>query len=213
MVFASDETTLDFTANPGARMTTETIEQIDPAKTALLVMDYQQGILGRLPDTDALLARAQETIELLRSRGATIGYVRVGFADGEVPAGRMGKLVTPEVLPMLHADAPGTQIDDRIAPRAGDIVVRKVRVGPFGTTDLHAQLQAKGIDTLILAGLTTSGVVLSAVRDGHDRDYRLIVVADLTADPEPDLHEFLINRIIPRQADVTTTAALPDLLK
>jgi nicotinamidase-related amidase len=69
----------------------------------------------------------------------------------------------------------------------GDIVVRKVRVGPFGTTDLHDQPQARGIDTLLLAGLTSSGVVLSAVRDGHDRDYRLIVVSDLTADPEPDM--------------------------
>jgi nicotinamidase-related amidase len=107
----------------------------------------------------------------------------------------MGTLVTPEVLPMLRADAPGTQIHDQVAPRDGDIVVRKVRVGPLGTTDLHSQLQAKGIDTLILAGLSTSGVVLSAVRDGHDRDYRLIVVSDLTADPEPDLHEFLINRL------------------
>ena len=91
-------------------------------------------------------------------------------------------------------------------------MVRKVRVGPFGTTDLHQQLQARGIDTLILAGLSTSGVVLSAVRDGHDRDYRLIVVSDLTADPEPDLHEFLINRIIPRQAEVIVASDLPGLL-
>ena len=193
-------------------MTAETIERITPARTALLVMDYQHGVLGRLPDAEALLTRAQETIELLRSRGVTIGYVRVAFADGEKPGGRMGTLITPETLSMFHADAPGTQIHDRIAPRDGDIVVRKVRVGPFGTTDLHQQLQARGIDTLILAGLSTSGVVLSAVRDGHDRDYRLIVVSDLTADPAPDLHEFLISRIIPRQADVITAADLPSLL-
>jgi nicotinamidase-related amidase len=193
-------------------MTTQTIQPIVPATTALLVMDYQHGTLGRLPDADALLTRAQETIELLRSRGVTIGYVRVGFADGEKPGGRMGTLVTPEILPMLHADAPGTQIHDRVAPHDGDIVVRKVRVGPFGTTDLHSQLQARGIDTLILAGLSTSGVVLSAVRDGHDRDYRLVVVSDLTADPEPDVHEFLIGRVISKQADVVTAADLPGLL-
>jgi nicotinamidase-related amidase len=193
-------------------MTTQTIQPIVPATTALLVMDYQHGTLGRLPDADALLTRAQETIELLRSRGVTIGYVRVGFADGEKPGGRMGTLVTPEILPMLHADAPGTQIHDRVAPHDGDIVVRKVRVGPFGTTDLHSQLQARGIDTLILAGLSTSGVVLSAVRDGHDRDYRLVVVSDLTADPEPDVHEFLIGRVISKQAGVVTAADLPGLL-
>lgn len=193
-------------------MTAPAIERIDPARTALLVMDYQHGTLGRLPEADALLTRAQETIALLRSRGVTIGYVRVGFADGEQPGGRMGKLITPEVLPILHADAPATQIHDRIAPQDGDIVVRKVRVGPFGTTDLDEQLKARGIDTLLLAGLTTSGVVLSAVRDGHDRDYRLIVVSDLTADPEPDLQQFLISRVIPRQADVIAAADLPSLL-
>ena len=109
---------------------------------------------------------------------------------------------------MFHADAPATQVHDRIAPQDGDIVVRKTRVGPFGTTDLDEQLRARGIDTLILAGISTSGVSLSAVRDGHDRDYRLIVVSDLCADPEPELHAFLIERIFPRQAEVITSEEL-----
>lgn len=87
-------------------------------------------------------------------------------------------------------------------------MVRKTRVGPFGTTDLDAQLRDRGVDTLLLAGISTSGVVLSAVRDGHDRDYRLIVISDLCADPEPDIHEFLVQRIFPRQAEVIDRAAL-----
>lgn len=193
-------------------MTAETIERIEPARTALLVMDYQQGIVGQLPEADALLARARETIELVRGRGGTIGYVRVAFADGEAPGGSMGKLLPPERMAMFHADAPGTQIHEQIAPQDGDIVVRKVRVGPFGTTDLHEQLQAKGIDTLILAGISTSGVVLSAVRDGHDRDYRLIVLSDLTADRDQEVHDFLVQRIFPRQAEVISSADLPVLL-
>jgi len=136
----------------------------------------------------------------------------LAFADDEAPAGTMGKRIPPERLATFHADAPATQIHDQVAPQAGDIIVRKVRVGPFGTTDLHDQLQAKGIDTLILAGISTSGVVLSAVRDGHDRDYRLIVLSDLSADRELDVHEFLINRVISKQADVISTADLPGLL-
>jgi nicotinamidase-related amidase len=194
-------------------MATNTIERVDPARTALLVMDFQRGLVERVPESEALLTRLRETIELLRGHGATIGYVRVGFADGERPAGRMSRLATPERLASLHADAPGTQIDDRIAPRDGDIVVRKVRVGSFGTTDLHDRLQDRSVDTLLLAGISTSGVVLSTVRDGHDRDYRLIVVSDLVADPEPDVHAFLINRIFPRQADVISSAELPSLLE
>lgn len=194
-------------------MSTEAPAPIDPAKTALLVMDYQNGIFERVAGGDALLAGAQQAIALIRDHGGTIGYVRVGFADGEVPSGTMGRRIGREAaLTMFHADSPGTQIHDEIAPRDGDIVVRKIRVGPFGTTDLHEQLQAKGIDTLILAGISTSGVVLSAVRDGHDRDYRLFVLSDLCADPEADVHAFLMERIFPRQAEVITSEELHGLL-
>lgn len=194
-------------------MTTEAPTPIDPATTALLVMDYQNGLFGRIDDGDALLAGAQRAIALVRDRGGTIGYVRVGFADGEAPSGTMGRRIGREAaLTAFHADAPATQIHDEIAPHEGDIVVRKTRVGPFGTTDLHQQLQARGIDTLILAGISTSGVVLSTVRDGHDRDYRLVVLSDLCADPEADVHAFLVERIFPRQADVVTSADLDALM-
>jgi nicotinamidase-related amidase len=186
---------------------------IDPAKTALLVMDYQNGIFERVEGGDALLAGVKHTIALIRDHGAAIGYIRVAFADGEAPSGTMGQRIGGEAArTMFHADSPATQIHDELAPHNGDIVVRKTRVGPFTTTDLHEQLQAKGIDTLILAGISTSGVVLSTVRDGHDRDYRLIVLSDLCADREADVHAFLIERIFPRQAEVITSSELQRLL-
>jgi len=90
--------------------------------------------------------------------------------------------------------------------------VRKTRVGPFSTTDLAQHLRDRKVDTLILAGISTSGVVLSTVRDAHDRDYRLFVLADVSADPEPGVHEFLTERIFPRQAHVIELAELPGLL-
>jgi len=186
---------------------------IDPARTALLVMDYQNGIMERVSDGEGLLAAARETIELVRGRGGQIGYVRVGFADGEAPTGTMGSRIGVDAArTAFHADAPATQIHDEIAPRDGDIVVRKTRVGPFLTTDLDARLRERSIDTLLLAGVSTSGVVLSTVRDAHDRDYRLIVISDLCADPEPDIHEFLIARIFPRQAEVIDRATLRESL-
>jgi nicotinamidase-related amidase len=175
----------------------------------LLVMDYQNGIMGRVSDGAALLVAARETIDLVRGQGGQIGYVRVGFADGEAPTGTMGSRIGAEAArTTFHADAPATQVHDEVAPQDGDIVVRKTRVGPFLTTDLDAQLRSRGVDTLLLAGISTSGVVLSTVRDGHDRDYRLIVISDLCADPEPDIHEFLVGRIFPRQAEVIDRAEL-----
>ena len=140
-------------------MTTEAVEPIDPSKTALLIMDYQNGIIPMAPNPEELLAGARQAIDLIRSHGGTIGYVRVGFADASEIGGSMGKRVggADSALEHFHADHANTQIHADVAPEEGDIVVRKTRVGPFGSTDLHEQLQARGIDTLVLAGISTSG--------------------------------------------------------
>ena len=168
-----------------------------------------------LGEPDELLSLAAEAIAVARRRGGAIGYVRVAFTDADfaaIPAtSRMGARVATSAR-AFHDDSPTTAVHDRVAPQDGDIVVRKVRVGAFSTTDLDAQLREREIDTLILAGISTSGVVLSTVRDASDRDYRVVVLADATADPEPDVHAFLTERIFPRQADVVTVAELDGLL-
>jgi nicotinamidase-related amidase len=189
--------------------------RIDPSRTALLVMDYQNGVVDMIADPEPLLARAADAIALVRQHGGHIGYVRVAFEDADLeafpPTSGMGARVkmSPEAL---HNDSPATAIHDRVAPEADDIVVRKTRVGAFSTTDLDDQLRAHGVDTLILAGISTSGVVLSTVRDAHDRDYRVLVLADATADREPDVHEFLVQKIFPRQAGVIEIKDLEGLL-
>jgi nicotinamidase-related amidase len=191
---------------------------IDPARTALLVMDYQNGIVAMAADAgaEAALARTIEAADLVREAGGRIGYVRVAFTDDDIAAipanSHFATMVTPERREYLHADSASTAIDERIAPREGDIIVRKTRVGAFSTTDLHEQLKAANVDTLLLAGLSTSGVVLSTVRDGADRDYRIIVLADACADPTPGVHEFLTEKVFPRQTTVLTTAELGPLL-
>jgi nicotinamidase-related amidase len=188
---------------------------IDPKRTALLVMDYRVGILERLDDSDALLQRAQEALATAHRHGAHAGYVRVAFADadyeGAPPTSRMAARVAGSGQ-AFHADSPSTAIHEQIAPEADDIVVRKIRVGAFSTTDLDQQLRERGVDTLILAGISTSGVVLSTVRDAHDRDYRVLVLADASADPQAEVHEFLTERIFPAQADVIALAELDGLL-
>ncbi|HEY4460912.1 MAG TPA: cysteine hydrolase [Pseudonocardiaceae bacterium] len=191
---------------------------IDPARTALLVMDYQNGIVTMAAEAGAedALARTIEAADLVRKAGGRVGYVRVAFTDDDmaaVPASsHFSTMVSPERREFLHADSAATAIDERIAPQEGDIIVRKTRVGAFSTTDLHEQLRAANVDTLMLAGLSTSGVVLSTVRDGTDRDYRIIVLADACADPTPGVHEFLTEKIFPRQTTVLSTAELGPLL-
>ena len=194
---------------------TDATPAIDPRHTALLVMDYQNAIIGRLRDPGALLARMADAIARVRRHGGQIGYVRVAFDDADfeaVPAhGRFADLVA-RTGRAFHSDSPATAVHDQVAPEPGDIIARKTRVGAFSTTDLDEQLRKHSIDTLILAGISTSGVVLSTVRDAADRDYRVFVLADASADPDPEVHDFLTGRVFPAQARVITTADLDALL-
>jgi nicotinamidase-related amidase len=184
---------------------------IDPSRTALVLMDYQNRILGMVDDLDALLARANQAVEVVRAHGGHVAYVRVGFTDADfedMPATSSMAARVASAGQAFHADSPATAIHDRVAPLEGDIVVRKRRVGAFSTTDLADQLRERGVDTLILAGVSTSGCVLSTVRDASDRDYRLIVLADACFDPEPEVHVALTERVFPRQAEVMNVSDL-----
>jgi nicotinamidase-related amidase len=177
-------------------------------------MDYQQGIVSRVPDPDDLLRRAREAIVTARSHGIHVGYVRVAFDDADYDAVPPTNKIFARLAEgrVNHVDSPATAVHDRLAPEPGDIVVRKTRVGAFSTTDLDEQLRKRGISTVVLAGISTSGVVLSTVRDAADRDYRIIVLADGCADFDAEVHDVLLGKVFPRQADVVTVAELDDLL-
>lgn len=190
------------------------IEVIDPAHSILLVMDYQNGIIGRLDNADELLSAMADAIASARSKGLSIGYVRVALAEEDysaVPAHNAAFRAMADQR-LMNAQAPETQVHELVAPKIGDIVVRKKRVGAFSTTDLDSQLKARGITTIILAGISTSGVLLSTVRDAADKDYRVIVLSDLSADPDPQVHQMLMEKVFPRQAKVMTWLELESRL-
>ena len=111
---------------------------------------------------------------------------------------------------MLVAGSEGVAIHPAAAPREGEPIVGKHRISPFVGTDLETLLRANGVDTLVLAGVHTSGVVLSTVRHASDLDYRLVVVRDCCADPNAELHAMLLDVVL---AAVVTTAELGALLK
>jgi nicotinamidase-related amidase len=125
-------------------MTLKAVEPIEPSKTALVLTGLQNGALPMVPKPEELLAGARQAIDLIRSHGGTIGYVRVGFADASEIGRSTSKLLGGgAVLERVGADHENTQIHADIAPEDGDIVVRKTRIGPFGSTDLHEQLQVR----------------------------------------------------------------------
>ncbi|NMP24657.1 cysteine hydrolase family protein [Sulfobacillus harzensis] len=188
---------------------------IDPKHTALLVMDYQLSILGSLSEAEGLLSRMGKAIAVVRQYGVQVAYVRVAFDDADYDAVPETSRMAPAIKAAgraLHSESPATAVHHRVAPDAGDIVVRKTRMGAFSTTDLDARLRERQIHTLILAGVTTSGVVLSTVRDAHDRDYQVYILEDAMTDRDPHVHDFLVKKIFPQQAHVITIDELGGLL-
>ncbi|WP_380282337.1 cysteine hydrolase [Kitasatospora purpeofusca] len=184
---------------------------------ALLLLDLQPAILAALPDAgerDALLGRLERAVADVRAADGTVAHVRTGFTEADwdaVPAGNtaFAPLARHRVL---HHEDPATAVHERLAPRAGDLLARKTRFGALSTTDLDRRLRERGVTTLVVAGISTSGAVLSTVVDAADRDYRLHVLSDAVADPDTEAHDLLLRRVLPTRAHLTATAALPDLL-
>jgi nicotinamidase-related amidase len=172
-------------------------------RSALLVMDIQPGILDRVPDPAAFLARAEGAVRAARSHAIPVIHVVVGFRPGMPEVSAQNQSFSG-----LKAQPPSFIIDPRptITPEGSDVVVTKRRVSAFTGSDLEVVLRAGEIRHLVLCGIATSGVVLSTVREAADKDYRLTVLADLCADTDAEVHSVLTGKVFPRQAQVTSTA-------
>jgi nicotinamidase-related amidase len=187
----------------------------DPGTTALLILDCQTGYFESVPGAESLYAPSYEPllerIELTRrtakSAGVRIYYVMVEFAEGYPEIGDRApanfRMVRDEGL--LRRGNPETPIHPKIAPEVDDVVVIKHRRGAFIGTDLDRILLGHGIQTIAIAGVRTRGAVLSSVRQAADLDYSLVVLEDLCADSDVEVHRFLVERMFPEFERVTTS--------
>jgi nicotinamidase-related amidase len=184
---------------------------LDHGRTAVLVMDYQNDIVKMLPEKvqGPLLDRAGAILKSAREAHLPVIYVVVRFRSGypEVNPGNKRFQVVKE-LGLVKEGTPGAEVHAKVAPQVGDVVVTKRRVGAFSTTDLESILRANNISTLVMFGISTSGVVLSTVRWAADMDYQLVVVSDACADLDDEVHRVLTEKVFPGQANVVSTQAL-----
>ncbi len=184
---------------------------IDPSRTALLIMDYQNDIVRSIPEETRtpMLERASAVLKEARKAKIPVIYVTVRFRPGYPEVNPQNKLFSAlKGSGRLAEGTPGAEIDAKVAPEPGDIIVTKRRVGAFSTTDLETILHSNNVTKLIMFGISTSGVVLSTVRWAADMDYSLAVVADLSADRDPEVHRVLTEKIFPWQATVVTSKEL-----
>ncbi len=188
----------------------------DPTCAAVLSMDLQAAIVSiYTKGQNEFLPRIASVLGAARARGLKVIHVQVGFRPGlpEISA-RNVLFAAIKSNPQWQQvfQGPSGGIHPEVAPQGDEIVVTKHRISAFAGTDLEMILRAGEIDTLVLLGIATSGVVLSTLLHAVDADYRIIVVKDGCADLDAGVHSTLVDKVFPRLASVTTAAELIDAL-
>lgn len=182
-------------------------------KAALLVMDMQNGIVSRFAENEKVLHPVQKAVAKARENEIPIIFVRVAFSEGYPEVSPQNKSFSriSKMGGMTTSDET-TQIHESVKPKADEPVVTKYRVSAFAGSTLEVILRSHQIDTLILSGIATSGVVLSTLREAADKDFSLTVLSDACLDADPEVHRVLTEKVFPRQADVLTVDAWIDTL-
>lgn len=188
---------------------------LDPTRTALVLLDFQPVVVSAVNDvTGTLLSKAQLALSWARANELRVAHVRVAFTPADfaaIPEQNRTFWAYRDGKTMLVDGEPQNEFVDTMMPIAGEIVARKTRFGAFSTTRLKADLRDAGVDSLVLAGLTTSGAVLSTLRDAADQDFRLYALRDVMADIDPQVHRLLVDNVFPDHAEVITTDQLASI--
>jgi nicotinamidase-related amidase len=175
--------------------------------TALLVMDVQGATVKLLQDnTDKLITPLTQAIAKARENNIPVIYVVVGFRKGYPEVSSNNKSFSSlKKNPSMGLDTEdGTKIFDEVAPQEGDIVVTKKRVSAFAGSDLEVILRGLNVRHIALTGISTSGVILSTLREAADKDFAITVLTDCCADLDEEVHRVLTTKVFPRQATVIT---------
>ena len=145
-------------------------------------------------------------IATARAADAKIGYVRVGFSPDYRECPPNSRLFQgAKKAGMFKLGTWGTEVHPLLAPQAGDFDIVKHRVSPFYATSLDVILRANGIQRLYVSGVSSSGAVLSAAKDGHDRGYDIFVLDDCCCALTEEQHQAVIEQV-KRMTTVTTSA-------
>ncbi|NQX66145.1 cysteine hydrolase [Paenibacillus alba] len=183
--------------------------------TALLLMDVQNAITSRFSERSEALVPFQKALETARRSGIQVIFVRLAFRDGHPeisPRNKSFSRISETGMGAMGPTDAATQIHSSLEPKPGEPIVTKLRVSAFAGSDLEIILRSRQINTLVLGGIATSGVVLSTLREAADKDFALTVLSDACLDADPEVHRVLIEKVFPRQAEVMTVAAWAETL-
>ena len=165
---------------------------LDLKKTAVISMGFQIRQLSFFPEEfqKQIMANTNKVLEKVRQNGIYVIHIEAVFKERK----------------------PENAIHPAMAPAAGETLLTKYRVGPFTTTNLDELLKQHQIDTLVLMGMKTSGVVLNTVRCASDMDYKVIVLGDCCGDQDEEVHRILMDRVISFTATVIKSNEFIELI-
>ena len=192
-------------------------ETIAAARTALVVVDMQnyfcaEGFPAEVPLSRAIVPNINRLARAMRAAGGTVVWVQPDSAEALTRWGNHHKyMLTPERvqkrLAGLDAKAEGFRLFGELEPAGGDLRVRKTTYSAFmpGSSDLDAQLKARGIDTVLITGTATNVCCESSARDAMLRDYRVAMISDGNATWTDEEHAGTLNTFAIFFGDVMTT--------
>jgi nicotinamidase-related amidase len=159
------------------------VSEAQVSKIAIFVGHIQQPIVGMAPE--GYLDRLAETLAAARAAGVSVIYAKLSF--------RAGYLELPDHDPMramveadnLFVGGLSSTIDEAVKPLEGDIVIDAVRPSAFAYTELEPILRSRGINSIVLTGISTGGVVMGTLVDARSRDFAVTVLSDLCVESNP----------------------------
>ncbi len=209
----------------GLRNSFHIFDKLDPARTAHIIVDLQNGFMEpgatvELPVARDIVPNVNDISRGVRAAGGVNVFIRFlideeaqttwssYFADFASPERRQAMIDT--FGPECHGFALWPELD----VKPDDLIVDKTRFGAFvpGSSQLHEILRARGIDTLIITGTATNVCCESTARDAMQMNYKVIFVADGNAARTDAEHNATLDNMVVRFADVMTTAELVGFL-
>jgi nicotinamidase-related amidase len=183
--------------------------KLDPRKTALVLIDLQNGIVGRetKPYSAAeVVERSRSLADAFRAHGSPVVYVRVVIHDLLSLAADQAANV-PQDTP-----ASASEIAESAGMQSGDILITKRHWGAFAGTTLEAELRSRGVETVVLAGIATNIGVESTLRQGTGLGFSFVTVEDACSTFSAEMQDFAFKTIFPRLSKVRTTQQVLDAI-
>jgi nicotinamidase-related amidase len=177
---------------------------LDP-NTALIIVDLQKGIIA-LPTIHRIggvIERARMLADAFRERGLPVALVNVA-------GGAPGRTEQPRHTPPRPQD--WTELIPQLNQQSGDITVTKRTWGAFASTDLEAQLKARGVTQVVIAGVATGTGVESTARQAYEQGFNVTLAIDAMTDLRPEAHDYSIKNVFPRLGETGTSQDIIALL-